>query len=192
MKSYKEKRVEALKKLFPKPVSGKGLINTLINNLPIEAHPFGYSYLGPGTNLDLRLEKGVKPVNKLDEAAVQHDIAYSQSNDLNKRHAADKILQESAWKRVKAPDAGLGEKSMAWLTTNAMRLKKAIGAGVKRKSGAGVKRRSGDGIKKRSGAGMKKRSKYNQYPVNLNEQDKNAIVSAANNKMRVEVTVNLF
>jgi len=85
-------------KLFPKPVSGKGLVNSLINNLPFEMHlPGGYQYAGPGTNLELKLEKGVKPKNKLDEAAMFHDIAYSKSKNLQKRHAADKILQETAW-----------------------------------------------------------------------------------------------
>ena len=57
MKNYKEKRIEEIKKLFPQPVSGKGLINTLINKVP-EMHAPTYSYLGPGTNLELRLEKG--------------------------------------------------------------------------------------------------------------------------------------
>jgi len=74
---YQEKRFNAIMKLFPKPISGKGLVNSLINNLPFEIHlPGGYQYAGPGTNLELKLEKGVKPKNKLDEAAMFHDLAY--------------------------------------------------------------------------------------------------------------------
>ena len=146
---YKEKRIHISKKLLPKPVSGNGLINSLIDNLPVELHLPGYNYAGPGTNLDLRLEKGIKPKNLLDEAAMYHDIAYSKSNNLEDRHAADKILQEAAWNRVLAPDAGIGEKSMGWLVTNAMKAKRALGAGLK------------------------------PHSVNLEEFDKSSIISAS-------------
>src|SRR6266576_44470 len=133
--NYKEKRVTKIKKLFPIPVvRGKGLINSVINNLPFEAHlPGGYKYAGPGTKLAQKLEKGVKPKNKLDEAAMYHDIVYTKSNNLADRHNGDKQLEYAAWDRVKAKDASLGEKTNAWLVTNAMKLKRALGAGVKRK-----------------------------------------------------------
>lgn len=39
-----------------------------------EKHFFGYNFAGPGTNVTRRLENGVKPVNNLDAAALQHDI----------------------------------------------------------------------------------------------------------------------
>lgn len=168
--NYKEKRVEVIKTLFPKPVSGKGVLNSLINNLPFEAHPFNYSYLGPGTNLDLRLEKGIKPKNKLDEAAMFHDIAYSKSKNLADRHIADKILAEKAWERVKASDASLGEKGMAWLTTSAMRAKRALGAGLKEK----------------------KKSRYTMYPLHLEEYDKSVIISGSQHKRPVEIKANLL
>ncbi len=48
-----------------------------------------YHYAGPGTDLDLNLEKGVKPINELDEVAMDHDIAYSNSSDIGKRRDAD-------------------------------------------------------------------------------------------------------
>jgi len=117
--------------LLPKPVkSGSGLINNIIDNMPFEAHLPGMQYAGPGTNLDLKLLQGVKPANKLDEAAMNHDIAYSKTRDLNKRHEADYKLQEDAWKRVKAGDSSLGEKANAWLVTTAMKAKRMLGAGV--------------------------------------------------------------
>jgi len=129
--NYKEKRQQRIAKLFPTPVkSGRGLVNSIINNLPFQAHIPGYKYLGPGTHLDLNLEKSVKPANKLDEAALQHDIAYSKSNNLDDRHAADYRLQEDAWKRVTSPDSSLGEKATAWAVTNIMKAKRALGAGV--------------------------------------------------------------
>src|SRR5438552_12785128 len=127
MINYNSKRSETIKNLFPRPVRGKGLMNSLINTLPFEAHVPGYNYLGPGTNFDLRREKGSKPTNKLDEAAMLHDLAYSKTNNLSDRHAADYKLQHDAWKRVTNPDASLGEKATAWLVTNAMKAKQAIG-----------------------------------------------------------------
>src|SRR6266576_3459259 len=126
--NYKEQRVETILKLFPVPVKkGSGLLNSVIDKLPFELHlPGGYQYAGPGTHLDLKLERGVKPKNKLDEAAMYHDIAYSKSNNLADRHTADRKLQHDAWKRVLAKDASLGEKANAWLVTNAMKDKRAI------------------------------------------------------------------
>ena len=169
---YEEKRFEAVKTLFPQPVSGKGLVDSVINKLPFEMHLPGYQYAGPGTHLDLRLAKKIKPKNKLDEAAMYHDIAYSNSKNLVDRHAADKVLQEAAWNRVLAPDASVGEKAMAWLTTNAMRAKRSIGAGIK-----GKKQNS---------------TTYTKFPVNLDEYETNRIRSAAENKRPIDVNVNLL
>jgi len=116
-------------------------------------------YAGPGTNLDLKLLQGVKPTNKLDEAAMQHDIAYSKTNDLEKRHAADYKLQEDAWKRVKANDSSLGEKANAWVVTNAMKVKRMLGAGVKQN--------------------------HQIYPVNLDENCTKKLVNALNKGLGV-------
>lgn len=63
----------------------------------------------------MNVEKDKQPINKLDEAAKEHDIAYSKHNDLNKRHEADKLLEEKAMKRVFAKDASLSEKVNAYL-----------------------------------------------------------------------------
>jgi len=49
-------------------------------------------------------------INPLDEACIEHDIAYSQNKALGERHRADSILVDKAWSRVKAPDSTLGEK----------------------------------------------------------------------------------
>lgn len=103
---------------------GTGLLNSFINNLPFELHSPGYNYLGPGTNLHLKEEKGILPVNKLDEAAKEHDIAYEKCKDLSNRHAADKILARKAKERVYAPDASLNEKVNAYLTSKAMTIKR--------------------------------------------------------------------
>jgi len=46
----------------------------------------------------------------LDAACREHGIAYSRSNDLTERYAADKILDVEARKRIVAKDLSLGEK----------------------------------------------------------------------------------
>ena len=62
---------------------------------------------------------------------------------------ADKKLEEDPWKRFEAPDASLGEKAVAWLTTTGMKAKRKIGAGL------------------------------NRFALNLDNDDKAAIVAAA-------------
>lgn len=111
-----------------------GIINTLINKIPFEAHLPGYNYCGPGTKLKKRLARGDKGVNELDEACREHDIAYSQSKDIGERHSADKILAEKAWKRVKASDSKFGEKVNAFLVTSAMKAKVKLGTGPVKKT----------------------------------------------------------
>lgn len=112
---------------------GSGLVNSLINKLPIELHLPGYQYCGPGTKLEKRLQRGDRGINPLDQACKEHDIAYSQSSDLKYRHDADRILQERAWNRVKSNDASLGEKTAAWVVTNAMKAKRKFGMGMKKR-----------------------------------------------------------
>ena len=92
---------------------GSGLINNLINKLPIELHLPGYQYCGPGTKLQKRLARGDKGINPLDAACKEHDIAYSQSKDIKDRHQADRVLSEKAWQRVISKDSDLKERSSA-------------------------------------------------------------------------------
>jgi hypothetical protein len=138
--------------------SGKGLLNTFINKLPFELHVPGYRYLGPGTKLDDKLAKNTSGINLLDEAAKQHDIAYSRHKDLESRHRADKELEYKAWDRVTSPDAKLSEKAAAWFTTNAMKLKRKFGAGVKKNTYTHRKRKRTVG----RGVQRKQRTKRNR------------------------------
>lgn len=111
-----------------KPRIGKGVINSIIDNLPFEVHVPGYNFLGPGTKLQERIAQA--GINPLDDAAKEHDIAYSKSSNLKDRHIADKLLANKAWERVKATDANfLGEKIPAWFTTTFMNIKRKLGAG---------------------------------------------------------------
>jgi len=71
------------------------VINTV---LPFEKHFPGTHYLGPGTRLDKRLDEngnplpGSEPVDRVDEAALKHDKAYSRFDDLENRLKADKEM----------------------------------------------------------------------------------------------------
>lgn len=112
---------------------GKGLINKIINNLPVELHVPGYQYCGPGTKLAKRLARGDPGINPLDAACKEHDIAYSKNHtNIATRNEADKVLAEKAWNRVLAKDASAGEKAVAWAVTNTMKAKSKLGMGLKR------------------------------------------------------------
>lgn len=120
---------------------GKGLVNTLINKLPVELHLPGYQYCGPGTKLAKRLARGDPGINPLDAACKEHDIAYSQNREnLAARGAADKVLAERAWERVRASDASIGEKAAAWGVTNIMKVKRKFGMGAKKPKNVGLKK----------------------------------------------------
>lgn len=112
-------------------MKGSGLLNNLINNLPFEAHLPGYNFCGPGTKLEKRLLRGDKGINKLDEACMQHDIAYTKSNDLKQRHKADLTLLNMAKQRTRTKDVSRGEKLASWLVSKVMKTKLKKGAGVK-------------------------------------------------------------
>jgi len=76
--------------------SRSGLLNRAINALPFELHISSYQFCGSDTRLTYtkRLARGDKGINPLDATCREHDIAYSRSNDLTDRHAADKVLTE--------------------------------------------------------------------------------------------------
>lgn len=117
---------------------GSGIVNSLINKLPFELHiPAGlnkkYSYCGPGTKLQKRLERGDPGINKLDEACKEHDIAYDQNNDLKSRHLADKLLAKKAQERLRSSDASFGEKAAALGVKAIMKAKTKMGLGMKQR-----------------------------------------------------------
>lgn len=111
--------------------TGSGIVNSLINRLPIELHIPGYQYCGPGTKVRKRVKRGDQGVNPLDAACKKHDLAYLDNLDnLDARHKADYDLEQSAWKRVQSKDASASEKGAAWLVTNIMKAKQRFGMGV--------------------------------------------------------------
>jgi hypothetical protein len=112
-------------------MKGRGLLNSLINNLPFELHLPGYNYCGPGTKLHKRLQRGDKGINALDDACMKHDIAYDKYPDLADRHRADLELYKMAKRRTKSKDVGIGEKIGSWLVSKVMKSKLKAGAGMK-------------------------------------------------------------
>ncbi|KAF6198040.1 hypothetical protein GE061_007786 [Apolygus lucorum] len=117
-------------KLLKDEKMGSGLFNTILKNIPFEIHAAGYNYLGPGTNLDERLQRGDVGVNKLDEAAKEHDIFYRDHQKTTDRHKADKVLEGKAWERLKSSDANLNERFWAFNTAAAMKVKRTFGMGI--------------------------------------------------------------
>jgi len=105
-------------------IRGEGFFNDFLNCkfLP-EIHYPGYNFLGPGT----KLEKNREPINKLDEAAREHDYFYKNHKDTKTRHIADKILEHSALDRWNDPDSSMNEKIPAILTAYAMKGKRRLG-----------------------------------------------------------------
>ena len=65
---------------------------------PGEMHLPGMNFAGPGTRLDLRLNPNgtptisSKPVDRVDEAAYRHDMAYAAFPDTKTRNVADRVM----------------------------------------------------------------------------------------------------
>ena len=75
------------------------------------------------------------------DACREHDIAYSRSNDIFDRHAADRILADRARERITARDSTFGERAAATAIWAAMRAKTKLGMGMKRRRNTGRRRK---------------------------------------------------
>ena len=99
---------------------------------PGEHHLPGYQYLGPGTRLDIRLDENLKPkpgeepINRIDQAALKHDIAYMNPNIRDRQKADIDLIQDineiknKTWK----------EKIAGFIAKNAMKAKIVIGGEI--------------------------------------------------------------
>ncbi|KAJ8915473.1 hypothetical protein NQ315_003236 [Exocentrus adspersus] len=137
--------------------SGSGILDSIINNLPVELHIPGYRFCGPGTKLAKRLSRGDVGINGLDEACKEHDIAYSREKNLEQRHKADQNLGEKALKRFISSNASIGEKSAALAVATAMKVKTKLGMGCvneKTKKTRGCKTRKRKAKSKRIGGSL--------------------------------------
>lgn len=145
-----------VKKVIRKSVKrGLGLVDKLIDKLPVELHLPSYNYCGPGTKLSERLARGDKGVNGLDEMCKTHDIAYATHKDSAGRYTADKELASGALKRLFSKDASLGERAASLLVTSAMKTKMGLS-----KFGGSIFRPS---IRRRQRSGVKKSNKKSSF-----------------------------
>lgn len=118
-----------LKKKF----KGKGFINSVIDFLGekgIDLTLPTYTWCGPGTDVEKNLREGKPPKNSLDLFCKDHDLVFHNSEDPEVRRKADKILIDKAWERVIAKDTPLEERLTAYLVTNLMKAKVAMGGGM--------------------------------------------------------------
>lgn len=105
----------------------RNIIDKLIDFIPIEFHLPDYNYTGPGTKLLKRLERGDKPINKLDAASKEHDLIYHKSKDSKKRFEADKVLIEQAEEIYQNPESSFREKIEAYVVKIIMKTKTKLG-----------------------------------------------------------------
>src|SRR6266852_9778055 len=90
----------------------------------------GMNYCGPGTRLDLKLKEdgtpksGCEPVDRVDEAALHHDLAYSRHDDLRNRNKADGIMIQEL---LKIPNPTWRERSERCFVLPIMVTNRAIG-----------------------------------------------------------------
>ena len=107
----------------------------------------GYNYAGPGTALEKRLDENdkplpnSKPINRVDEAAYTHDLAYraagdaSETNALTLKHEADKKMIAEL-NNIENPT--FRERIDAPLVRTALQAKVRLGLGVGKPSLAAV------------------------------------------------------
>jgi hypothetical protein len=160
---------------------GRGLLNGIINKIPVEMHMPGYQYCGPGTNLKKRLARGDPGINPLDAACKRHDIIYDKYPSGKERYDADKVLASEAWKRVKAMNSGLNERSAALVVAGAMRAKMGIA-----KVGRGMSKCSLNKKKKKKKK-KKEDKKKTQYYCTFND-----LVKVAKNAVNKSKPENIF
>lgn len=159
-----------MKMRVKKVKKGKGFVNTLINKLPFEVHLPSYQYCGPGTKLKKRLARNDPGINELDKACKQHDIAYSQSENVVDRNRADDILAAKAWRRFKSKDASLAERTAALGVGGIMKAKSAMGAGIKvRRKGQKKRRRQA-----KAGSGLR----YQKTKISIPKAFRTAVKTA--------------
>lgn len=78
--------------LRPRAVPWKFDLHQLLAYIGVEFHCPGYQYMGPGTKLKTRLQRGDPGINRLDKIAKRHDIAYAKAKSLQDKWKADHIM----------------------------------------------------------------------------------------------------
>ena len=108
---------------------GKGIISKIISKLPVELHIPGYNYCGPGTKLDQRLSRGDKPVNRVDEVCMFHDMDYQTAGtDSAKIKAAD---QKMLRRLDQIQNPTIAERLGRTIASTGIKTKQLLGSGAK-------------------------------------------------------------
>ncbi|MFA5522621.1 MAG: hypothetical protein WDA28_12805 [Castellaniella sp.] len=109
-------------------VDGDGVFNTMLNKLPMpEMHmvdmsrgwPRKHSFTGPYTKLHKRLDENdqplphSKPINRVDQSAYHHDLAYRDHSDTASRHVADRKMLADMDAIIADPSTGFHERAQA-------------------------------------------------------------------------------
>ena len=114
-------------------------LNSLINKLPLELHLPGHNFTGPGTNLKKRLRDpyGIppdftpqpwsKPINRVDEAAMHHDICYLQNEDKKTRN---EVCDKKMLQNLNILNPTIRERIDKGIVGNIIKAKVALGMGV--------------------------------------------------------------
>jgi hypothetical protein len=100
-----------------------------------EMHLPGHQFTGPGTRLDLRLNPGgapkewSKPINRVDNAAYIHDLAYDQHTDTASRNVADRQMINNL---NNIPNPSLRERIERAIIKPILSTKASLGLGLKK------------------------------------------------------------
>lgn len=136
-RNMKKGRCQICGKIKTQFVKGGGLLNSAINKLPIEMHLPGHQFTGPGTKLDKRLNPDLtpkawsKPINRVDNASLNHDICYGNIKDRKKRN---EICDKNMIKELDdITDPTLRERLDKFIVKNVMNTKMKLGMGIKKK-----------------------------------------------------------
>ena len=126
-----------------KSKSGGDIVSSVISKIPTELHlrtlrGKRYSFCGPNTNLTDRLnpddtpKEWSRPINKVDEVCLRHDLAYRDS-DLGKgtRQDADKRMLEEL---NNLKDLNINEKLAKAVIKPIITAKHKLGLGVIKKT----------------------------------------------------------
>jgi hypothetical protein len=110
-------------------IKGKGIINKAINNMPFEMHLPNYNFAGPGTKLNKRLNPDLtpkEPINRVDEAAMHHDICYLKNKDTKTRN---EVCDKNMLRDLNILNPSIRERIDKSIVGNLIKAKMAFGMG---------------------------------------------------------------
>ena len=100
-----------------------------------EMHLPGHSFTGPGTRLDQRLNPDgtpkdwSKPINRVDNAAYRHDLAYDRYSDTANRNVADRMMVNEL---NNIPNPTIRERIERAVVKPILSAKSSLGLGLKK------------------------------------------------------------